>query len=181
MNYESQENSLSKFQKYLLLVIFITFAICLFVYKNIFFESSIILKNLGEISMDPEIAFANKKPTFVEFYAEWCEVCKEMAPKISNLQKDFNNEINFVFLNVDNPKWEKQINTFNVNGIPQINLFDSNAKLESTLVGIQDELQIRDSLTNLLANPSDLNDLNSKNFSELKRRESFKASPMSHS
>ena len=76
--------------------------------------------------MDPEIAFLNQKPTFLEFYAEWCEICKEMAPKISLIKEEYDNDINFVFLNVDNPKWEPFIKKFEVNGI-LANFFDSEA------------------------------------------------------
>ena len=93
-------------------------------FRNLFFQSTYLLKSFGELSIDPEIAFKNNKPTFLEFYAEWCEVCKEMAPKVSSLKEKYEKDINFVFLNVDNQKWANYIEKFAVNGIPQINLFD---------------------------------------------------------
>ena len=73
-------------------------------FRNLFFQSTYLLRSFGELSIDPEIAFKNNKPTFLEFYAEWCEVCKEMAPKVSALKEEYEEDINFVFLNVDNPK-----------------------------------------------------------------------------
>ena len=39
----------------------------------------------------------------------------------------------------------------NVNGIPQINLFDKELKLETTFIGLQDEKDIEQSLKNLLS------------------------------
>ena len=111
----------------------------LFFFKNLFFQPTFLLKNFGELSIDPEIAFTNNKPTFLEFYAEWCEVCKEMAPKVSDIKDEYEKDINFVFLNVDNPKWEKYIRKFNVNGIPQVNLFDKEANLKVTFIGKQEE------------------------------------------
>ena len=102
-------------------------------------------------SIDPEIAFTTNKPMFLEFYAEWCEVCKKMAPSVSELRKEYGKDINFVFINVDNPKWEKYINKMNVNGIPQINLFDKQSNLEKTFIGLQDEMDIKKSLLNLLS------------------------------
>ena len=100
--------------------------------------------------MDPEIAFTNGKPTYLEFYAEWCEICREMAPEVAELKKDFDNEINFVFLNVDNPKWDKFIKEFKVNGIPQINIIDSNSKLLATLTGLQEENTLKESINYLI-------------------------------
>ena len=118
----------------------------LLLFRNIFFQSTYLLKSFGESSVDPEIAFNNNKPTFLEFYAEWCEVCKEMAPKVYALREEYEKDVNFVFLNVDNQKWDNYIQKFNVNGIPQVNLFDKNSNLISTLIGKQNEIKIRESL-----------------------------------
>ena len=147
---ESQNNYFSsKFQK-IILVLFALFLIAFILFfKNSIFQSTLQLRNLGNLSMDPEIAFTNGKPTYLEFYAEWCEICKEMASEVTDLKKDFDEEINFVFLNVDNPKWEKFIKQFKVNGIPQINFIDSNSYLKATFTGLQEEKTLKDSLNYL--------------------------------
>ena len=148
---ESKNNySLKNFQK-IILALFSLFLIAfIFFFKNSIFESTLQLKNLGNLTMDPEIAFSNGKPTYLEFYAEWCEICKEMAPEVTNLKKDFDSQVNFVFLNVDNPKWGKFIKQFNVNGIPQINIIDSNSNLIATLTGLQEENTLKESLKYLI-------------------------------
>jgi len=148
---ETHDNYTSnKFQKITLILFpFVLIAIILF-FKNSIFESTLKLKNFGHLSMDPEIAFSNGKPTYLEFYAEWCEICKEMAPEVTELKKDFDDEINFVFLNVDNPKWDKLIKQFEVNGIPQINIIDSNTNLVATLTGLQEENTLKESIKYLI-------------------------------
>ena len=128
----------------LLLIVFILF------FKNSIFESTLQLRNFGNLSVDPEIAFTNGKPTYLEFYAEWCEICKEMAPEVTELKKDFEDKVNFVFLNVDNPKWDKFIKQFKVNGIPQINMIDSNLNLQATLTGLQEEKTLKDTINYLI-------------------------------
>ena len=148
---ESQNNYLSnKFKKIILILLSLSLITFILIFKNNIFESTLQLKKLGNSSMDPEIAFTNGKPTYLEFYAEWCEICKEMAPEVAELKKDFDDKINFVFLNVDNPKWDKFIKEFKVNGIPQINIIDANANLLATLTGLQEENTIEQSLKYLI-------------------------------
>ena len=148
---ESQNNySSNKFKKIILILFSLSLITFILIFKNNIFESTLQLKKLGNSSMDPEIAFTNGKPTYLEFYAEWCEICKEMAPEVAELKKDFDDKINFVFLNVDNPKWDKFIKEFKVNGIPQINIIDANANLLATLTGFQEENTIEQSLKYLI-------------------------------
>ena len=148
---ESQNNySSNKFQKSILLLWVFFFIASVLFFKSNIFESTLQLRNFGNLSIDPEIAFTNGKPTYLEFYAEWCEICKEMAPEVTELKKDFDNQINFVFLNVDNPKWDKFIKQFKVNGIPQINIFDSNSNLKATFTGLQEEKTLKDSINNII-------------------------------
>ena len=151
MKTKSEANLLKDNLKYLIPSIFIFSIICLVFFKNSLFKTSFLLKDLGEKSIDPEIAFTTNKPIFLEFYAEWCEVCKKMSPGVSELRKEYEKDINFVFINVDHPKWEKYIKKMNVNGIPQINLFDNQLNLEKTFIGLQDEMDIKKSLINLLS------------------------------
>ena len=162
MKTESELNFLKDNQKYLISIIFIFLILCLIFFKNTLLQSSVLLKDLGKTSIDPEIAFTTNKPLFLEFYAEWCEVCKKMSPSVSELRKEYAKDINFVFINVDNPKWEKYIKKMNVNGIPQINLFDKELNLEKTFIGLQEQSDIKQSLKSLLSENALHNINNSK-------------------
>ena len=176
----NQDPSLNFYQKSLLIILVFAIFASLIFFKNLFFQPTLILKKFGEYSVDPEIAFVNKKPTFLEFYAEWCEICKEMAPKISEIKQEYENDINFVFLNVDNPKWEPLIREFAVNGIPQVNLFDSEANLKNTFVGRQDEDIIKQLIENLNDNTLSKKETINLDFSKIKSNKLYQASPRSH-
>ena len=148
---ESENTYLSNnFKNVIIIIILPLFIAIIFLFKNVIFESTILLKNLGNLSIEPEIAFSNQKPTYLEFYAEWCEICKEMAPEVTHLKNEYDEDMNFVFLNVDNPKWNKFIKQFKVNGIPQINIIDSNSNLKATFTGLQEDKTLKDSLNYLL-------------------------------
>ena len=176
----NNQSFLNSSQKSILILFFALIICSLLGLKNFIFQPTFLLKEFGKSSIDPEIAFTNNKPTFLEFYADWCEVCKEMAPKVDDIRNEYEKDINFVFLNVDNPKWEEYIKNFNVNGIPQVNIFDKDANLEFTFIGKQEEQTIKESLDNLHDNfRGDSQILNSE-FSIIKDNKNYQSSPRSH-
>ena len=180
MQSESQEQILKKNLKTILVLILSIVIISMLFLKNLFFKSTYLLKSFGELSVEPEIAFTNNKPTFLEFYAEWCEVCKEMAPQVSAFKDEYEKDINFVFLNVDNQKWGNYIQKFAVNGIPQVNLFDEKGNLISTFIGKQDEIKIRESIKNLQIEEKPYEEIINTEFSKIQENENNKVSPRSH-
>jgi len=177
---ESREPILKTNLKIMLVLIISIVIISMILFENLFFKSTYLLKSFGELSVDPEIAFTNNKPTFLEFYAEWCEVCKEMAPKVSTLKDEYENDINFVFLNVDNQKWDNYIRKFEVNGIPQVNLFDKKGNLISTFIGKQEELKIRNSIEQLEREAESEEKILSAEFSVIKENNNNKVNPRTH-
>ena len=177
---ESREPIFKTNLKIMLLLIISIVIISMLLFKNLFFKSTYLLKSFGELSVDPEIAFTNNKPTFLEFYAEWCEVCKEMAPQVSAFKDEYEKDINFVFLNVDNQKWGNYIQQFAVNGIPQVNLFDKKGNLISTFIGKQDEMKIRKSINNLEKEEKPYEEIINAEFSTIQENKNYEVNPRSH-
>jgi len=177
---ESREPILKTNLKIMLVLIISIVIISMLLFKNLFFKSTYLLKSFGELSVDPEIAFTNNKPTFLEFYAEWCEVCKEMAPQVSAFKDEYEKDINFVFLNVDNQKWANYIQKFAVNGIPQVNLFDEKGNLISTFIGKQDEIKIRKSINNLKKEENSFEEIINSEFSIIQENKNNEVNPRSH-
>ena len=180
MQSENKEPLIDTSLKIILSLLIAVIILFFVLFRNLFFESTYLLKSFGELSIDPEIAFKNNKPTFMEFYAEWCEVCKEMAPNVSALKDEYEKDINFVFLNVDNQKWGNYIEKYSVNGIPQVNLFDKKGNLVSTLVGKQDEIKIRESINNLQKDENHYEEIINAEFSEIHENKKNEVSPRSH-
>ena len=180
MDSENRETLLNNNLKAIIILFISVVIVSLILFRNIFFHSTYLLKSFGELSVDPEIAFNNNKPTFLEFYAEWCEVCKEMAPKVSAFKDQYEKEINFVFLNVDNQKWGKYIQKFAVNGIPQINLFDNKGNLIFTFIGKQDEMKIREAINNLGREEKPYEEIINSEFSSIQENKNNAVSPRTH-
>ena len=180
MQSESTEQLFNKNLKTIFFLLITFVIVFLILFRNIFFQSTYLLKSFGELSVDPEIAFKNNKPTFLEFYAEWCEVCKEMAPQVSALKDEYEKDINFVFLNVDNQKWSNYIQKFSVNGIPQVNLFDRKGNLISTFIGKQDEIKIRESIKNLKKEEKPYEEIINAEFSTIQENKNNEVGPRNH-
>ena len=180
MQSESQEQILKTNSKLILILIISIILISVLLFRNFFFKSTYLLKSFGELSVDPEIAFTNNKPTFLEFYAEWCEVCKEMAPQVSAFKNEYEKDVNFVFLNVDNQKWGNYIRKFKVNGIPQINLFDRKGTLLSTFIGKQEEIKIKNSIDKLKEELESREEIINAEFSSIKGKNIRGVEPRSH-
>ena len=174
------DNLLNINLKAILVLLIAVIFISLVFLKNFFFKSTYLLKSFGDLSIPPEIAFTNNKPTFLEFYAEWCEVCKEMAPNMSILKDEYEKDINFVFLNVDNQKWDNYIRQFSVNGIPQVNLFDEKGNLISTFIGKQEEKTIRGSIDQLSREVKSQEKILNTEFSIIKDNRNIQVNPRSH-
>ena len=180
MQSENREALLNTNLKGMIVLLIAVVIISLVLFRNLFFQSTFLLKSFGDLSVDPEIAFKNNKPTFLEFYAEWCEVCKEMAPKVSALKEEYEKDINFVFLNVDNQKWANYIRKFDVNGIPQVNLLDRKGNLKYTLIGKQEDSVIREFIDNLEGEVESQEEISNTEFSAIKENKKNVINPRNH-
>ncbi|GAB2228384.1 hypothetical protein Droror1_Dr00010220 [Drosera rotundifolia] len=98
-------------------------------------DLGISLQDLSTAALPYEEALGNGKPTVVEFYADWCEVCRELAPDVYKVEQQYRDRVNFVMLNVDNTKWEQELDEFGVEGIPHFAFLDKDGNEEGNVVG----------------------------------------------
>jgi thiol-disulfide isomerase/thioredoxin len=92
------------------------------------------LATLEKASTPLELALTNGKPTVLEFYADWCEVCKESAPTVYAVERE-HEKVNFVMLNIDNSRWGEEMDTYGVDGIPHLEFLDAKGASEGFIVG----------------------------------------------
>jgi len=92
------------------------------------------LTEMAKTSVPLEIALTNGKPTFMEFYADWCGSCQAMASDLSAIKEKYVEPMNFVMLNVDNTKWLPEITKYRVDGIPHfVYLNDKGSRVAETI------------------------------------------------
>ena len=108
-------------------------------------------KALAQQSIDYDTALANGKPTFIEFYADWCTTCQAFAPTLQQVHTQLGEQVNFVMLDIDNPQWKEQIQTFKATGVPQLTLLDTDHTLVETWIGKVPPSILLDSAETLLS------------------------------
>ena len=173
----NQNKDFSILQKFFLVFLSISLVFILFFFRSDF-KANAILDQLAKNSLEPDIALSNGRPTVFEFYADWCEACKEMAPDMIEAEKQNGNKVDIVLLNVDNSRWIDLIEKYDVNGIPKMTFFDSKGEFKGFSLGVRKYNELNEIFLALINNSelpsftkaSNSSNLTSGNFSS---KESF--------
>jgi thiol-disulfide isomerase/thioredoxin len=110
----------------------------------------ITLQATAQAAMPYDQALGNQRPTLIEFYADWCTTCQALAPTLQTLHHRYGEQVNFVMLNIDDPRWNQQIEQFQVSGVPQITLLRPDHSIIDSFVGKVPRSVLDDRLTTLL-------------------------------
>ena len=93
------------------------------------------MKNIIEVtdeSFKAEVLRANE-PVVVDFYAPWCGPCKMLAPLVEQLAAEFQGQIKFAKVNVDNAPG--LVVNYQITGVPTLALFRGGEPVDA-LVGL---------------------------------------------
>ena len=94
-----------------------------------------------------EIVVNAEKPVLVDFWAPWCGPCRAVAPIVEELAGEYQGQVNFAKLNVDeNPK---TATGYSIASIPTLLLF-KDGKPVKQIVGLRPKAEFKKHLDAVL-------------------------------
>jgi thioredoxin 1 len=100
--------------------------------------SSELIKHTTDASFESDVMKADK-PVLVDYWAEWCGPCKQIAPILDELAKDYDGRLQIAKMNVDENRDVPA--KFGIRGIPTLMLFKG-GQLTATKVGALNKAQL---------------------------------------
>ena len=131
-----ESSPLGTAQRWVLVAVAIALALGLLILRG-GMQSESPMEQLARRSLEPQTALTNGRPTLIEFYADWCQVCREMEPSMLDLEKRSRERLDVVLVNVDNPRWSDLVDDYDVNGIPQLNFFSADGEARGRSIGVR--------------------------------------------
>lgn len=65
-----------------------------------------------------KFVFKGKKPAVLDFYADWCGPCRQLSPRLEEVAKKYQGQVDVYKINIDNE--EELAKVFGVRSIPML-------------------------------------------------------------
>lgn len=96
--------------------------------------------NVSDASFESDV-LSSDKPVLVDFWAEWCGPCKQIAPMLEEISGEMADKVKIAKINIDeNPNTPGK---YGVRAIPTLMIF-KDGQVADTLIGVKPKSQLVD-------------------------------------
>ena len=107
-------------------------------------DKEMFLKRIADYKNNPnEFKYLGDKPAIIDFYATWCGPCKQVAPIVADMARDFSGKIHVYKIDID--KEPELAKVFGIQSIPSF-LFIPKKGEPRMVVGAMDRKTFRETL-----------------------------------
>ncbi|MBY0356402.1 MAG: thioredoxin fold domain-containing protein [Candidatus Obscuribacterales bacterium] len=92
------------------------------------------------------------RPKVLEFYATWCEPCKQLQQVIDKAKGTYGDKVEFISYNVDDPQTEKIVEDYEVSPIPTVIFLNPANEVVSYSIGYSGATAIEQGMKKILPN-----------------------------
>jgi len=90
-----------------------------------------VISHGAQVDINKHLALGNV--TIVDFYADWCGPCRQLAPSLEQMART---DPEIALRKIDIVNWKTAVaRQFNVHSIPQVNVYSRGGRLVGTVVG----------------------------------------------
>ena len=108
-------------------------------------DKEMFLKRIADYKNNPnEFKYLGDKPAIIDFYATWCGPCKQVAPIVADMAREFSGKIHVYKIDID--KEPELAKVFGIQSIPSF-LFIPKKGEPRMVVGAMDRKTFRETLT----------------------------------
>lgn len=90
------------------------------------------------------------RPSVIDFFAVWCVPCKKFEPTFNKVAADFKGKVDFLHVDVDDPKQKALVDKYKVTVMPTFVFRDAAGKAKLINEGVMKEPAFVEEVNNLL-------------------------------
>lgn len=96
-------------------------------------------------------ASGESRPTVIDFYASWCQPCKQTNTALDKLKESYGDRVSFMRVDVDDPNNDRIIDQYEVSPIPTLVFLNPEGEVVTFTIGFSGDKGIDDNIKKILS------------------------------